>query len=83
MLPKIDNGLAVYLHNFQRQLRLRQQVLGQDPHSRPDLQRLMSLKSRNDVLRNALVSQEMLPERLFRTYFHRNKDTEYSPILQP
>ena len=81
MLLQIDNRLAVNLNDFQRQFRTWQQVLGQDSHSRADLQRLMPLKSPDNVLRNTLVSQEMLTERLFRTYFHRGKDTEYSSIL--
>ena len=46
-----------------------------------DLKRLMPGKGSDYVLCNALVSQKMLAERLFRTYFHRGKDTEYSSIL--
>ena len=81
MLLQIDNRLVIDFDDLQRQLRTWQQVLGQDSHSRADLQRLMPGKGSDYVLCNALVSQKMLPERLFRTYFHRGKDTEYSSIL--
>ncbi len=73
MFLQIDNRLVIELDDLQRQFRAGQQVLGKNPHPRADLQRLTPPESPDNVLRNALVSQKVLPERLFRTYFHRDK----------